>query len=83
MQIGIRDARNRLSQLIKAAQAGAEVVIAKRDRPVARLVAVEVPEIGRGRQLLDWLEAHPLPAHLRDQHERIEGGIQAERAAWD
>ena len=39
MQVNILEARNRLSQLIKAAQAGEEVVIANRGEPVARLVA--------------------------------------------
>ena len=38
MQVNILEARNRLSQLIKAAQAGEEVVIANRGEPVARLV---------------------------------------------
>ena len=39
MQVNVLEARNRLSQLIKAAQAGEEVVIANRGEPVARLVA--------------------------------------------
>ena len=39
MQVNVLEARNRLSQLIKAAQAGEEVVIANRGAPVARLVA--------------------------------------------
>ena len=38
MQVNILEARNRLSQLIKAARAGEEVVIANRGEPVARLV---------------------------------------------
>ena len=42
MQVNILEARNRLSQLIKAAQAGEEVVIANRGEPVARLVPVMV-----------------------------------------
>ena len=39
MQVNVLEARNRLSQLIKAAQAGEEVVIANRGEPVVRLVA--------------------------------------------
>lgn len=39
MQVNVLEARNRLSQLIKAAQAGEDVVIANRGEPVVRLVA--------------------------------------------
>ena len=38
MQVNILEAKNRLSLLIRAAQAGEEVVIANRGQPVARLV---------------------------------------------
>ena len=44
MQVNILEARNRLSQLIKAARAGEEVVIANRGEPVARLVPARVAE---------------------------------------
>ncbi|MGH7059317.1 MAG: type II toxin-antitoxin system Phd/YefM family antitoxin [Stellaceae bacterium] len=38
MQVNVFEAKNRLSQLIKLAQAGTDVVIAKRGQRVARLV---------------------------------------------
>jgi prevent-host-death family protein len=41
VQVNILEAKNRLSQPLKAVQAGEEVVIANRGVPVARLVPVE------------------------------------------
>ena len=40
VQVNVLEAKNRLSQLIRAAQAGEDVVIANRGAPVARLVPV-------------------------------------------
>lgn len=85
MQVNILDAKNRLSQLVKSARAGEEVVIANRGVPVARLVAAN--EAGSGAKkaasIVDWLAAHPLPAHLRRNHDEIASAIAEERAAWD
>lgn len=39
MQVGVFDARNRLSELIEAVERGEEVVITRRGQPVARLVS--------------------------------------------
>jgi prevent-host-death family protein len=88
MQVNILDAKNRLSQLIKSAQAGEDVVIANRGEPVARLVAArssgaDAAGVGSARAILDWLDRNPLPAHLRRSHEEIEAAIREERAAWD
>ena len=44
MQVNILDAKNQLSQLVKRAQAGEEIVIANRGLPVARLVPVSPAE---------------------------------------
>ena len=41
--IGIYDAKAKLSELIEAVAAGREVVITKRGKPVARLVAPAAP----------------------------------------
>jgi prevent-host-death family protein len=38
--VGIFDAKNHLSELIEKVGQGAEVIITRHDRPVARLVAV-------------------------------------------
>lgn len=88
MQVNILEAKNRLSQLIKAAQAGEDVVIANRGEPVARLVpAGPSPAIrvntGNAREILDWIERHPLPAYARRSTEEIDAAIEAERASWD
>ena len=88
MQVNILEAKNRLSQLIKSAQAGEEVIIANRGEPVARLVPAEKPssgtaERGRGRAILDWLSANPLPDYARRSAEEIDASIDEERQAWD
>ena len=40
MQVTIHEAKTQLSKLIAAAERGEEVIIARRDKPVARLNAV-------------------------------------------
>jgi len=40
MQVTIHAAKTKLSQLIEAAQAGEEIVIAKGSKPVARIVPI-------------------------------------------
>lgn len=86
MKVNILEAKNKLSQLIKSAQAGEEVVIANRGEPVVRLVPttpVEPSRDGSGRALLSWLQAHPLPARLQRSGDEIDAAITEERAAWD
>jgi prevent-host-death family protein len=41
MQVNILEAKNRLSELVKTAAAGEEVIIANRGKPVAKLVKAE------------------------------------------
>ena len=88
IQVNILEAKNRLSQLIKAMQAGEEVVIANRGEPVARLVpatqrTVRSGGAGNARAVLDWLERHPLPVYARRSAEEIDADIEQERNAWD
>ena len=89
MQTNILEAKNRLSQLIKAAQAGEEVVIANRGEPVARLVPVDRkrPAIGGQRGspegILAWLKNRRLPAYARRSGEEIEADIREARDWWD
>lgn len=88
MQVNILEAKNRLSQLIKSAQAGEEVIIANRGEPVARLVpagaAAGAPaETGSARAILDWLKNHPLPPYARRSADEIDAAIQEERDSWD
>jgi prevent-host-death family protein len=97
MQVNILEAKSQLSQLIKSAQAGEEVVIANRGEPVARLVPIGAPA-GRLVQrsvtarvwapqqpegVAQWLDDHPLPAYLRRSGQEIDAAIQEERDAWE
>jgi prevent-host-death family protein len=85
MQVNILEAKTRLSQLIKAAQTGQEVVIANRGEPVARLVPSEDQgaAIGTAPLILDWLKGHPLPEYARRSAQEIDAAIEAERISWD
>jgi prevent-host-death family protein len=86
MQVNILEAKNRLSQLVKCAQAGEEVVIANRGQPVARLVpakpASAVSERGTGPAILEWLRSHTLPAYARRTADEIDAAIEQERESW-
>lgn len=49
MRVGVLEAKNRLSELLEAAQRGEEVIITKRGEPIAKLQAVRrglTPEAG-------------------------------------
>ena len=85
MQVNILQAKNQLSQLIKYAQAGAEVVIANRGEPVVRLVPENANLKLKSLNLnfLHWLEANPLPSHAHRTAQEIDTSIAEERAAWD
>jgi len=47
VEVNIHEAKTHLSRLIEAVLRGEEVVIAKRNKPVARLVAIEAPKVVR------------------------------------
>jgi len=88
MQVNILEAKNRLSQLIKAAQAGEDVVIANRGEPAVRLVPARALPIARadagsGGLILGWLKSHPLPAYARRSAAEIDDAIVEERRGWD
>jgi len=63
-KIGAFEAKNRLSELLDAAENGEEVVITKHGRPVAKLVPVESFDRERARAAAEWLKdfrkKHPL-----------------------
>lgn len=87
MQVNILEAKNRLSELVKCAQAGEEVVIANRGKPVMRLVPIEQEEDGQaasssGAGLSKWLASRQ-PSKAQRDHAQIEGDIEDARAAWD
>lgn len=89
MQTNILDAKNRLSQLIKAAQAGEEVVIANRGEPVVRLTPVnrKRAQVGGKRGspevILAWLKNRHLPGYARRTSKEIEADIREARDSWD
>jgi prevent-host-death family protein len=65
MEIGVRDLRNRTSQVIDAVQAGQRVTLTVHGEPVADIVPHETPEglaiVGGRWQVVDW-------SHEEDQH---------------
>ena len=88
MQVNILEAKNRLSELVRAVQAGEEVVIANRGRPVVRLVPAEADaprpsQRGSAAAILGWLKDHPLPPYPGHIAEEIDAAIEADRNAWD
>jgi prevent-host-death family protein len=93
MQVTIPEAKNRLSQLIRSVQAGAEVVIAEGGEPVARLVPATARlattldngarDDGRAETILTWLTHHELPPGTSRSAEELDAAIVAERSAWD
>ncbi len=85
MQVNILQAKNQLSQLIKYAQAGDEVIIANRGAPVVRLVPENISSTHKSANpnFLHWLEANPLPRHAQRTAQEIDAGIAEERSSWD
>jgi prevent-host-death family protein len=63
-KIGAFEAKNRLSELLDAAENGEEVVITKHGRPVAKLTPVDEIDRAKVREAIEWLKAfrekHPL-----------------------
>ncbi|MCC6172151.1 MAG: type II toxin-antitoxin system prevent-host-death family antitoxin [Gammaproteobacteria bacterium] len=84
MQVNILEAKNRLSELIRVVRRGQEVIIANRGEPVARLVPANDPAASTApRDIVRWLEQHPLPRHAQRSAEEIDAAVAAEREAWD
>ena len=94
MQVNVLEAKNRLSELLRSAARGEEVVIANRGRGVAKLVrldskaATALAEPGHAATFVAWLEQHPRPesaTKLSDaqRHAELQARIEAQRSAWD
>ena len=62
--IGAFEAKNRLSELLEAAQNGEEIMITKHGQPVAKLVPVDNFDRAKAREAVEWLlefrKKHPL-----------------------
>jgi len=65
--IGAFEAKNRLSELLDAADNGEEIMITKHGRPVARLVPAEPIDRVKAREAAEWLK--------RTRKERSLGGL--------
>jgi prevent-host-death family protein len=74
MQVTIHAAKTNLSKLIAAAVAGEDVIIAKGDKPIVRLVAIAGPRFAIG------VLAGRLPGPAPDFLEPMSGG---ELSAWE
>ncbi len=82
MQLNILESKNRLSELVRRASQGEEIVIATRGVPTVRLVPAEAPAQAR-RDVLAWLRRHPVPRRAGRDAERMDREIEQERQAWD
>jgi prevent-host-death family protein len=73
----VHKAKTNLSKLIERAEAGEEVIIARRDKPAARLIAVDAGKAApkrkfgafKGRISIPGTFFEPLPAHELDAWE--------------
>ena len=63
MDVGIYEAKSKLSQLVEKAEAGEEVILTRRGRPVAKIVNV-APASKRDRTAL-LREIHALARRVR------------------
>ncbi|MGV8880910.1 MAG: type II toxin-antitoxin system Phd/YefM family antitoxin [Rhodoglobus sp.] len=80
--VNILDARNNLSQLVAAATAGEDVVIAKRGRPVVRLVPVSPPSHS-ATEALARIQILRTTLVSGRTTEEIDEQITKERAGWE
>ena len=80
-EVGVYEARNNLSGLIKRVKAGEEITITSHGQPQARLVMVEpVPELGSALAVLTSLQdVEPSGRSL----EEVDRSIGAQRDSWE
>lgn len=83
MQVNILESKNHLSQLVRRAQEGEEVIIAHRGVPAVKLVPVGAKPFTAQRDVLSWLRRNPLPERLRRSAQEIDAAIAQERQGWD
>ena len=68
--INMHDAKSQLSDLVARAEAGEEIVIARRNKPAVRLVAVRGDSSGHIRKSRE--QAFGSMAHLRDASKDVD-----------
>ncbi|MFB2555466.1 type II toxin-antitoxin system Phd/YefM family antitoxin [Herbiconiux liangxiaofengii] len=57
--------RNNLSKIISRVEAGEEIEISRRGRPVAKIVPLAPKRGLTGREIVEWLEQNPIPERRR------------------
>ncbi|WP_423259728.1 type II toxin-antitoxin system Phd/YefM family antitoxin [Herbiconiux sp. 11R-BC] len=67
--------RNNLSKLIARAEAGEEVQISRRGKPVAKIVPIVERTFWTGKDLVEWIEANPIPESQRKTAAEIDAWI--------
>ncbi len=80
--VNVLDARNRLSQLIAAASEGDDVIIAKRGKPIVRLVPVADAPTHSAAAAAVWFVKNHAPGSARSSAE-LDQQIAAEREGWE
>jgi len=87
IKVNVLEAKNRLSELLRAVQRGEEVIIANRGEPVARLVpatpVAEQPRRGSAEAILAALEKINIPEASRRTVEQTNSDLEEERNSWD
>lgn len=63
MQVSVTDAKAKLTDLVRRAEAGDEVVLTRHGHPAVRLVAVKTPPAGKDRRaaIMAIVNAMPKP----------------------
>ncbi|TNU73626.1 type II toxin-antitoxin system prevent-host-death family antitoxin [Miniimonas arenae] len=79
----ILEARNQLSRLVAAAEAGEEVTIARRGEPVVRMVRLDPPGPASGAAIVAWLGEHPARPGLGRSADEIDAAIEMAREGWE
>lgn len=84
MQVTIHEAKTQLSKLIAAVERGEEVIIARRDKPVVRLVAAEPASPDRKQALgcLKGLMSKELVEFITN-NPALDKEIEEEFYAWE
>ncbi len=78
-EVGAFEAKNKLGTLLDWVEAGEEVLITRRGKPVARLVSVEpVFDREKARQAADRVRARAAVEGLRRNAVKLEGGFNWE-----
>ncbi|WP_211195879.1 type II toxin-antitoxin system prevent-host-death family antitoxin [Agromyces sp. H66] len=81
--MNVLETRNNLSRLVAVAEAGGEVVIARRGKPVARIVPVDEDGGRSAASFAAWLLRHHVPIRVARPIGAIDLQIAEERGAWN